>query len=245
MKHPQFTLAMMAAAAGLLIAAPLANVRAQNTQNDGPNGPPVPIDPGFKPDTGQINPGEAPHPFSKSDEAIVKIPTPQEVRDAVKMQDFQQPSGGGGAAPQPAQAAPASDVTGTVTPPANGLTAPAPQASPGPIGSFGQTAPSLVSKRNALLDRVPTMALPLSISDQQREQIYKAIMAEKSEPVEGADALLPSSELTTDQVLNGMQALPASVSGIPELNGAKYLKAKNKVLLVNAASATVIDQIPY
>ena len=50
----------------------------------------------------------------------------------------------------------------------------------GPIGSFGQTIPAKFSKRNDTLDHVPTMAIPLPLTLEQRKQIYDAVMAEKS-----------------------------------------------------------------
>ena len=68
----------------------------------------------------------------------------------------------------------------------------------GPIGSFGETIPAKFSKRNDILDRTPIMALPLPLSDQQRKQIYDAVMADNSQPVAGADALKPASELSTE-----------------------------------------------
>ena len=83
----------------------------------------------------------------------------------------------------------------------------------GPIGSFGQTIPAKFSKRNDILDHVPIMALPLRLTDEQRKQIYDAVMADKSQPVAGADALKPTSELSPDQALNGMRPLPESVRG--------------------------------
>ena len=113
----------------------------------------------------------------------------------------------------------------------------------GPIGSFGQTIPAKFSKRNDILDHVPTMALPLPLSDQQRKQIYDAVMAEKSEPVASADALKPSSELSPPQALNGMHPLPESVRGIDGVTRLYYVKAKGKVLLVEPATRTVVEQI--
>ena len=57
-------------------------------------------------------------------------------------------------------------------------------------------------------------------------------MADKSEPATNADKLAPASELSTDQALNGMHALPASLGDIAAVTGLKYVKAKDKVLLV-------------
>jgi len=113
----------------------------------------------------------------------------------------------------------------------------------GPIGAVGETMPAKFSKRNDILDRIPIMALPLRLTDQQRKLIYNAVMADNSQPVPGADALKPASELSTDQALNGMRPLPQSVRGIDVLVKLQYVKAKNKVLLVEPATRTVVDQI--
>ena len=111
----------------------------------------------------------------------------------------------------------------------------------GPIGSFGQTIPAKFSKRNDILDRMPIMAWPLSLSDQQRMQIFDAVMSDASEPVVGADALKPASELSPDQALSGMRPLPESVRSIDGVE--HYLKAKGKVLLVEPATRTVVGEI--
>jgi len=53
----------------------------------------VPTDPGFKPDTGQINPGVEEQAPTQSSE-IVSIPTPEESRAALMMPISRQPSAG-------------------------------------------------------------------------------------------------------------------------------------------------------
>lgn len=149
--------------------------------------------------------------------------------------------GGGPTAPGQPQPNPGGSTTGSAASSSSGSTAsPSPQ---GPIGSTGQTAPTKFSKRNEILDRVPIMAWPMSLSDQERQQIYQAVMADKSQPAANADKLAPASELSTDQALNGMHALPASLGDIAAVTGLKYVKAKDKVLLVQASTRTVVEQI--
>ena len=99
------------------------------------------------------------------------------------------------------------------------------------------------SNRNDVLDRTPIMAWPLPLSDQQRMQIYDAVMSDTSQPVAGADALKPTSELSPDQALNGMRPLPESVRSIDGVERLYYLKTKRKVLLVEPAIRTVIGEI--
>ncbi len=113
----------------------------------------------------------------------------------------------------------------------------------GPIGATAQTMPSKLSERNDILDRVPIMALPLPLSEPDRQRIYRAVMADESRPAPGAEALTPASELSAAQALNDTHALPESLQDIPLLKGLHYVKAKNKVLLVTPATRTVVDEI--
>jgi hypothetical protein len=113
----------------------------------------------------------------------------------------------------------------------------------GPIGAVGETIPAKFSQRNDILDRTPMMALPSGLTDQERQQIYQAVMADKSQPATDADALAPASELSTRQALDEMHELPASVKGIGGVSKLKFVKAKNKVLLVEPSTRTVVEQI--
>lgn len=117
-------------------------------------------------------------------------------------------------------------------------------ARPGPIGATGQTMPSIFSQRNAILDRVPIMAMPLALTEQQRQRIYQIVMADKSRQLAaGAETLVPATTLSTEQALNEAQALPASLQDIDLLKGLQYVKAKDKVLLVIPATRIVVDAI--
>lgn len=197
--------------------------------------PARPINPGLDPNTGQINPGAAPHPSSQLAD-FSNIPTPEEARAALMQPISRQPStgdaqtittGSGG------QQAPTANASGASNEPPPS----------GPIGSFGQTIPAKFSKRNDILDHVPTMAIPLPLTEEQRTQIYDAAMADKSQPVAGAEALKPASELSPNQALNGMRPLPESVRGIDSVSHLYFIKAKDKVLLIEPATRTVVDQI--
>jgi len=195
----------------------------------------APATPGFAPNTGQINPDSEPKPTSQSGE-VANIPTPEEARAALMAPISRQPSSGDspaattGIAAQGTPSANASAVSGEPPP-------------SGPISSFGQTIPAKFSKRNDTLDHVPTMAWPLSVNDEQLKQIYDAVMADNSQPVPGADALKPASELSPNQALNGMRPLPESVRNIDGVKGLYYLKAKDKALLIDGATRTVVAQI--
>ena len=183
------------------------------------------LDPGFVPNSGQINRGfDEKVPTASPSRAI---PTPAEVRAALAMPDSDQPALGGGGA------------NANVT---TGSTSPAAQA-PGPIGATGQTMPAIFSQRNDTLDRMPTMALPIRLSDQDRQRIYRAAMADKTAAAEDAAKLAPASELDTSQALKETHPLPASVAGIPGVQKLGYLKTKDKVFLVEPDTRIVVDEI--
>ena len=185
----------------LATATAVTNLAAQTS-----NRPSTP-DPGFVPNTGQINPGHAAEPWRAST-APDQQPSQEEARAALMMADDGAPSAGG----------------------------------PGPIGATMGTMPEKFSHRNELLNRVPVSAWPLPLNQQQREQIYKAVMAENTQPPAGAAALRPGSFLTYEQTLNE-RPLPQSVAGIDGLQGLEYVKGKDKVLLVRPPNGIVVDEI--
>jgi hypothetical protein len=165
------------------------------------------IDPGFVPDTGQINPGSAPKPWSDAPPQGQQ-PSQQEARAALMMLD-------------------------------NGVSS---AGEAGPIGATLQTMPEKFSDRNKVLDHVPTTAWPLPLNEQQRDQIYKAVMADKSQPAGDAAALKPGDFLTYEQTLDE-HPLPPAVATIDDLQGLEYVKAKDKVLLVRPPNGFVVDEI--
>src|SRR5262245_18629162 len=256
----------LAAAVAAVIALPTLNCLAGAEESAT-----VPTDPGFKADTGQINSGATkPPPFESN--KVTSIPAPDEARRALLTPIPKQPSAGNVPnAPRPegqTVGGPSANqesknavgrpqgllTTSSTVPTPEGGKAGAQTASPGssagsepapsgPIGSFGETIPAKFSQRNDICDRVSFMAWPLPLTDQQRKQVYDAVMADQSQPVAGADALKPASELSTDQALNGMRPLPESVRGIEGLGKLQYVKASNKVLLVEPSTRTVVDQI--
>lgn len=198
--------------------------------------PSATTDPGFNPQTGQINPGDAPHPGSATAALPQDKQPPQEqARAALMMPD---PVGVPSLGEGPANGN--QSTTGAASSPA--AQASAASALPGPIGSTLQTMPAKFSQRNDLLDHVPIVAWPLLLNEQQRQQIFQAVMADKAQPTAGADALKPATALSYAQTRD-MRPLPQGVAGIDGLQGLQYVKAKDKVLLVRPANGVVIDQI--
>jgi hypothetical protein len=183
------------------------------------------LNPGFVPDTGQINRGfDEKNPSSSQ---ARPIPTPAQVRAAIAAPDSDQPTRG----------APAPGAT-------TGAAAPVALAA-GPIGATGQTMPAKFSQRNDTLDRVPVMAWPLPLSDQDRGRIYQAAMADKTPVATDAAQLAPASELTSKQALNEFHPLPASVRDMPGLRRLGYIKTTNKVFLVEPDTRIVVDEIAW
>ncbi|MGH6741996.1 MAG: hypothetical protein ACREDY_23720 [Bradyrhizobium sp.] len=196
-------------------------------------GPSTTTDPGFVPQTGQINPGQAPAPWS----ATASLPQDQQpaqedARAALMMPDPVGVSSLGGA-PQ-GQNGDAQTTSGAA--PATGI------ASSGPIGATLQTMPAKYSQRNDLLDHLPVMAWPLPLNEQQRHQIYQAIMAQKASPTDGLSHLKPASALSYQQARD-MRPLPGNVASIDGLRGLKYVRDKDRVLLIQPSTGIVVDQI--
>jgi hypothetical protein len=194
--------------------------------------------PGFVPDTGQINPGHAAQPWSAAPPLPQdQQPAQEDARAALMMPDDGAPSAGQGTTP--AQSSGDRATTGAT--PGSATTA-AGAGPPGPIGATIQTMPAKFSRRNDLLDHMPVMAWPLPLNEQQRQQIYKAVMTDKSAPAAGAETLKPASALAFEQ-LHEMHPLPQGVAGIDGLQGLKYVKGKDRVLLVRPSSGIVVDQL--
>lgn len=266
--------------AGLAIAIPATSALAAE------DGATVQTNPGFKPGTGQINPGETlAAPSSSIDirkipshaEAVAALMAPNDPNPVPGQAPAQSSNSGSAAAGGDKTTAPGTAdpttatqgqaaIGGPLSPGAsaggsNGATAAASNDSttqpgavettgkqaadqrPGPIGATGQTMPAKFSERNDTLDRLPTMAWPLRLSNEDRKRVYQAVMADKSQPASDADALSPASELSTDQALNQTYAMPDSLKNIDALKKLTFLKAKNKVLLIEPATRTVVDEI--
>ena len=220
-------------------------------------------DPGFIPDTGQINRGFDPKPPTEGQyrkiptraEALAAKMTPVSAQPALGSDgNSQQPGptpGAVGDMPNPEQKAANATASpdeaqgqGTATTgSANSGSTPAAAGSSGPIGAIGATMPAKFSQRNDTLDRIPTMARPLPLSAQDRKKIYQAVMADKTPVAIGADDLAPASVLSSDQYFRDVHPLPESIGSIGVLKSLLYVKAKNKVLLVEPQTRIVFDEI--
>jgi hypothetical protein len=225
MKSYTVTVATAALAIATVILVPAARAEDSST-----------LKPGFVPDTGQINPGHAAAPWSTAPALPqAQQPAQEAARAALMMPDDGAPSAGQATPPASNSAAPSTNDITSTTPGAGG-------GQPGPIGATLQTMPAKFSQRNDLLDHMPMMAWPLPLNEQQRQQIYQAVMADSSQPVEGASTIKPASSLSIEQKRD-LRPLPQAVTGIDGLQGLKYVKGNNKVFLVRPSTGIVVDEI--
>jgi hypothetical protein len=197
---------------------------------------PPTVDPGFVPNTGQINPGHAAEPWS---DALPRAPQPsqEEARAALMAPDNGAPSAGPGSTPAPNGAEQLTTGSSSASTSAVGSAAPT-----GPIGATTQTMPAKFSQRNDVLDRVPPTAWPLPLNEEQRRQIFNSVMADGSPPAAGAAALKPGSSLSFEQTLD-LHPLPGAVADMDGLHGLQYVKGKDRVLLVRPPNGIVVDEI--
>ena len=180
---------------------------------------------GFVPGTGQINRGAAhlpPAPTPPTPRADLK-----DVRAALLMPNpgtistGEQPDTSGKAQPE---------TTG------KGITN---VEQPGPIGSTMQTKPAKFSHRNDAIDHTPIMGMPFKLDAQQRQRVFGTVMSQDApvaaemQNVEPADAL-PYS------LAKDVRPLPLSLEDMRGLDKLDFLKSKDKVYLVTAATAVPI-----
>jgi hypothetical protein len=199
-------------------------------------------DPGFVPDTGQINPGHAPQPWSAAPPLPQDAqPAQEDARAALMTPDNGAPSAGYSTG-QAATPTPNSGQSSSGDTAASASAGAAPPGPFGPIGATIQTMPAKFSQRNDLLDHMPMMAWPLPLNEQQRQQIYQAVMADKNPPAAEAAKLKPASALSFED-RRDMRPLPESLAAIDGLQGLKYVKGKDKVLLVRPSTGIVVDEV--
>ena len=232
MKHrTRFTFVLGAAAFGCAAA-----LAAEPSSNSGAD---------FTPHDGLINSGHAPAPWSATKALPQDRHPDQELARAALMTP--DPVGVVSAGQQAAAPTANPQQTLGTTPDLNpqqttGAAAPPGNPPPGPIASTLQTIPAKYSHRSDLLDHLPVVAWPLLLNEQQRHEIFTAVMAQNTKIAVGIDKLKPAASVSYEQSQQ-LSALPDAVAKIETLRGLKYLKGKNKVLLVRPATGIVVDQI--
>jgi hypothetical protein len=101
-----------------------------------------------------------------------------------------------------------------------------------------QTVPSKVSERNARIDAMPIMAMPLPLSDEQKQKILASV---KSLPVKQISAK-PADMLP---VTTEVSELPADVKqAMPIISDIGIIRTGDKILLVRSPNMVVTGEIP-
>ena len=100
-----------------------------------------------------------------------------------------------------------------------------------------QTVPSKVSERNARLDLIPIMALPLALTDEQKKKIIKSA---QSLPVSQISAKPADVLPRTTEVAE----LPAEVkAAVPIMSDISIIRTRDKILLMRAPNMVVTGEI--
>jgi hypothetical protein len=115
-------------------------------------------------------------------------------------------------------------------PPSNMLAPPGATKPAEPIGATRDTMPSKFNPDVAAHDRIPIMARPPALTDEQKRQIYDDVMNNAGIPITQTTAatgtVLPGSVEARDLD-------PSVTDQIPVIRGYKYIKAQDKVLIVS------------
>jgi hypothetical protein len=111
-------------------------------------------------------------------------------------------------------------------------------AAEGPLGATGQTVPAKQSDSVAAADAVPVMARAIPLTEEQRQQIYKSVMATGTPASVNAK---PADELPANVELS---ELPQEITdAIPLVRGLKSVRTGDKVLLVSPPNRIVVGEI--
>jgi hypothetical protein len=101
-----------------------------------------------------------------------------------------------------------------------------------------QTVPAKFSERNAGLDKLPMMALPLPLNDEQRRAIVDSV--KQANAPEQSTAAKPADALPGDIA---MHDLGESANSIPQVEGLKYVRTPDRVLLVRPEIRVVVGEL--
>jgi hypothetical protein len=133
--------------------------------------------------------------------------------------------------------APAASGEDAAPPHADSNTGAAPSSPP---GATRQTVPSKNSPENAALDKLPIMAWPIRLSDADKRRLYESAAANDKAPVQNIKAA-PATELPFDVAMTAFP--PELTSAIPAVQGYKYVKLADKLLLVSPSNRVVVGEI--
>jgi hypothetical protein len=110
----------------------------------------------------------------------------------------------------------------------------------GPIGASPQTMPAKSDDSIAARDRLPIMARPLPLTDEQKQQIYASVMNNTqipTAPISAQPATILPDSVELSALPDGMEQQIAGVRGY------KVVKTQDKVLLVQPSNRVVVGEI--
>jgi hypothetical protein len=100
-----------------------------------------------------------------------------------------------------------------------------------------QTVPAKFSERNNRIDKLPIMAMPRGLNDEQRRAILDGV--KQANQPEQSTAAKPADELPNGIVMHDLGAS----TNIPQIAGLKYVRTSDRVLLVEPLNRVVVGEI--
>lgn len=102
-----------------------------------------------------------------------------------------------------------------------------------------QTVPAKFSERNAKLDKVPIMAIPLGLTDEQKRDIAQTI-AKGDAPISNISAK-PADILPADTPVTAFSDKVKSAA--PMISDLHFIRTREKILLVRAPNMVIVGEI--
>jgi hypothetical protein len=100
-----------------------------------------------------------------------------------------------------------------------------------------QTVPAKFSERNDKIDKLPIMAMPLGLNDEQRRAILDSV--KQANPPVQTTAAKPADELAMDIVVHDLGV----AADIPEVAKLKVVRTSDRVLLILPSNRIVVGEI--
>jgi Protein of unknown function (DUF1236) len=111
---------------------------------------------------------------------------------------------------------------------------------PSPIGATRETMPSKFNPDVAVHDRIPIMARPPALTDEQKRHIYDSVMENAHIPITQTTAE-PGTVLPGSVELSDLD--PSVTDQIPVVRGYKYVKLQDKLLIVSPSNRIVVGEV--
>jgi hypothetical protein len=104
----------------------------------------------------------------------------------------------------------------------------------------GETVPSKYSARNAAIDKLPTVAFSLRLTDAQKREIYGQLHGGSGGLALSPGHAMVGAEIPADTALRDLRPVPESlIARFPALRWTSYLIEGPNVLLTNANNMVV------